>query len=97
MGDMSFSGGFETLQAEKDNEGWIEVVGHLNHNMCLLFNQFPLVAFHRRAFCWMYDFNIVQCHRLMVCAAQFSDRYRGCVTSLHGSRYQALLLHSNGL
>jgi hypothetical protein len=27
MGDMSFSGGFETMEAGKDKEGWIEVVG----------------------------------------------------------------------
>jgi len=26
MGDMSFSGGFETLEAGKDKEGWMEVV-----------------------------------------------------------------------
>ena len=27
MGDMSFSGGFETMAAGKDKEGWIQVVG----------------------------------------------------------------------
>lgn len=27
MGDMSFSGGFETMEAGKDKEGWIQVVG----------------------------------------------------------------------
>jgi len=27
MGDMSFSGGFETLRAGEDKEGWIQVVG----------------------------------------------------------------------
>ena len=27
MGDMSFSGGFETMEAGKDEEGWIQVVG----------------------------------------------------------------------
>lgn len=26
MGDMSFSGGFETMAAGKDTEGWMEVV-----------------------------------------------------------------------
>lgn len=26
MGDMSFSGGFETMAAGKDTEGWMEVL-----------------------------------------------------------------------
>lgn len=26
MGDMAFSGGFETMKAGKDNEGWLEVL-----------------------------------------------------------------------
>lgn len=26
MGDMAFSGGFETMSAGKDTEGWMEVV-----------------------------------------------------------------------
>jgi hypothetical protein len=26
MGDMAFSGGFETMKAGKDTEGWLEVL-----------------------------------------------------------------------
>jgi hypothetical protein len=33
MGDMSFSGGFETLEAGKDKEGWIQVVGLLQFDV----------------------------------------------------------------
>jgi hypothetical protein len=28
MGDMSFSGGFETMASGEDTEGWMQVVRH---------------------------------------------------------------------
>lgn len=34
MGDMAFSGGFETLAAGKDTEGWMKVV-RSHHGRCL--------------------------------------------------------------
>lgn len=40
MGDMSFSGGFETLAAGKDSEGWMEVVSGETHYKLLLLIRF---------------------------------------------------------
>ena len=39
MGDMSFSGGFETMEAGKDKEGWIQVVGSsaMRHRLFIYF------------------------------------------------------------
>jgi hypothetical protein len=48
MGDMSFSGGFETMEAGKDKEGWIQVVSPsaMRHWLFIIFYpSSPLVCF----------------------------------------------------
>lgn len=50
MGDMSFSGGFETLAAGKDVEGWMEVVRHLSPCFYLVPILFSVA--HGRVFRW---------------------------------------------
>ena len=93
MGDMSFSGGFETLEAGEDKEGWIQVV---SPPLCQIHHRLSsIAAFDRGSVCWKYDPPLVSCEFATLTIVQFSGRYRGCGTSLHGFRSLALSSHFN--